>query len=59
VHQRSLAEHHFVEKAAVRKAIAANYPPPQFQSPNAENDDDQMAWPFIPFPEGWNTVNLP
>jgi hypothetical protein len=36
---------------AVRRAMDSNHPPLPRQPPNAANDD-QLAWPFIPFPEG-------
>jgi hypothetical protein len=35
----------------VRWAIEPNGPPVLLQPPIAANDD-QLAWPFIPFPEG-------
>jgi hypothetical protein len=40
---------------AVRRANAANHPPPLLQPPNAANDN-QLAWPLIPFPE-WNAIS--
>jgi hypothetical protein len=41
---------------AVRRAIGPNRPAALRQPPNAANDD-QLAWPFIPFPEGWHAAN--
>jgi hypothetical protein len=30
-------------------------PAPQFNARNAANDN-QLAWPLIPFPQGWNAA---
>jgi hypothetical protein len=35
----------------VRRAIEPNRPPALLQPPIAANDD-QLAWPLIPFPQG-------
>ena len=40
----------------VRRAIEPNRPPRQLQPPIAANDD-QLAWPLVPFPEDWNAAN--
>jgi hypothetical protein len=40
----------------VRKAIEPNRPPRLLQPPIAANDD-QLAWPLVPFPEDWNAAN--
>jgi hypothetical protein len=37
---------------AVRKAIEPDNAPTINQPPTAANDN-QLAWPLIPFPEGW------
>ena len=38
---------------AVRRAIEPDHPPTTLnQLPTATNDN-QLAWPLIPFPEGW------
>jgi hypothetical protein len=37
---------------AVRRAIEPDRPPTLNQLPMATNDN-QLAWPLIPFPEGW------
>ena len=43
---------------AVRKGIEDNDPPTLDQLPMATEDnqteDNQPAWPLIPFPEGWS-----
>jgi hypothetical protein len=41
--------------AVMRRTIAPKHPRPLPQPPNAANDD-QLAWPLIPFPEGWNAA---
>jgi len=28
-------------------------PPPTFDEPPKPSNDNQLAWPLIPFPEGW------
>jgi hypothetical protein len=37
---------------AVRRAIEPDHPPTLNQLPVATNDNG-LAWPLIPFPEGW------
>ena len=32
-----------------------NTPAPQSNAPKAANDN-QLAWPLIPFPQGWNAA---
>jgi hypothetical protein len=40
----------------VRTAIEPNRMPALLQPPIAANDD-QLAWPSIPFPKGWNAAS--
>ena len=40
----------------VRSAIESNRPPARLKLAIAANDD-QVAWPSTPFPEGWNAAS--
>lgn len=40
----------------VRRAIESNRPPARLRPLIAANDD-QLAWPSTPFPEGWNAAS--
>jgi hypothetical protein len=44
-----------VVRTAVAPAPQDNFlsRPPMFDAPPAPANDNQMAWPLIPFPEGW------
>jgi hypothetical protein len=39
----------------VRRAIERDRAPASLQPPTAANDN-QLAWPSIPFPEGWGAA---
>ena len=41
---------------AVRRAIEPDHPPTLNQLPVATNDNG-LAWPLIPFPEGWPSIS--